>query len=88
MTEAAQLEAESKRTQEASQKFGGKPMSAIPLLQLIKQLLRNAGCQTIAQLSDLGSVEFQDLGSNQRRVLPHLHLLLRFQRLLFEQLFR
>jgi len=87
MTEAAQLEAESKRTQQVASRKGGKTMSAIPLLQLVKQLLRNSGAQTMAQLGDIGSVSCQEDEGN-RRISPHLHLLLRFQRLLFEQLYR
>jgi E3 ubiquitin-protein ligase HERC2 len=87
MTEAAQLEAESKRTQQVASRKGGKTMSAIPLLQLVKQLLRNSGAQTMAQLSDIGSHNVSE-DEPHRRISPHLHLLLRFQRLLFEQLFR
>ena len=83
MTEAAQLEAESKRTQQLTSRKDGKTVSAIPLLQLVKQLLRNSGSQTMARLTDLGSVH-----DSNRRISPHLYLLLRFQRLLFEQLFR
>jgi hypothetical protein len=82
MTEAAQLEAETKRTQQVASRKGGKMVSPIPLLQLVKQLLRNSGSQTLAQLNDLGSVKESGLN---RRISPHLHLLLRFQRLLFEQ---
>lgn len=85
MTEAAQLEAETKRTQQLASRKGGKSVSPIPLLQLVKQLLRNSGSQTIAMLNDLGSINENGLS---RRISPHLHLLLRFQRLLFEQLFR
>ena len=84
MTEAAQLEAESKRTQQLTSRKDGKTVSAIPLLQLVKQLLRNSGSQTMARLTDLGSVH----EDSNRRISPHLYLLLRFQRLLFEQLFR
>jgi hypothetical protein len=59
-------------------------MSSIPLLQLVKQLLRNSGSQTVSQLNDLGSAAVDD-DAHARRISPHLHLLLRFQRLLFEQ---
>jgi E3 ubiquitin-protein ligase HERC2 len=64
-------------------------MSAIPLLQLVKQLLRNSSAQTMAQLTDITSA-FSGRRSDQQqqRISPHLHLLLRFQRLLFEQLYR
>ena len=63
-------------------------MSAIPLLQLVKQLLRNSGAQTMAQLTDITSSFSGHVIDQQHRISPHLHLLLRFQRLLFEQLYR
>jgi hypothetical protein len=62
----------------------GKTLSAIPLLQLVKQLLRNSGAQSLAQLNDISSITRKD--RNAQRISPHLSLLLKFQRLLFEKL--
>ncbi len=131
MTEQAMLEAETKRAQEAAEEAGtfsgggrtrssAKKASVIPLLHLVKQLIRNISMQTGAQLSeenlpsttccpgfalldsattaesDYDAVQAMDdssggscSGSSGRRpeMLPNLNLLLRFQRLLFCQLF-
>ena len=62
LTEQAQLESETKRTSEGSRYFLGgqdgksKPHSSncIPLLHLVKQLLRNECQQTLYSLANLG----------------------------------
>ena len=77
MTEQAQMESESKRCHHLCPQ---QPRSSsIPLLLLVKQILKNAGLQTTACLRNHQMLD-KDLNSN-------LNLLLRFQRLLFIQLF-
>ncbi len=78
MTEQAQMEAESKRAQECSSRESGHKSSAIPLLLLVKQLLKSTVLQTSSSLRDL----------TMERSSANLNLLLRFQRLLFVQLFK
>jgi E3 ubiquitin-protein ligase HERC2 len=75
MTEQAQMEAESKRCHHLCP--GESKASTIPLLLLVKQLLKNAGLQTASNLREL----------TLERDNSNLNLLLRFQRLLFVQLF-
>ena len=77
MTEQAQMESESKRCHHLCPQ---QPRaSSIPLLLLVKQILKNAGLQTTSCLRNHQLLD-KDLNSN-------LNLLLRFQRLLFIQLF-
>ena len=123
MTEQAQLEAETKRAQEvtsSSQHARGSGSSAavIPLLHLVKQLLRNVSAHTSSLLTeqslpttaaplpefarspteiDLTSdsedsflasfAATEEPEARQAEMLPNLNLLLRFQRLLFAQLY-
>ena len=122
MTEQAQLEAETKRAQEvtsSSQHARGSGSSAavIPLLHLVKQLLRNVSAQTSSLLTEqslpaaaaavpevassptevdltsdsedsfLASFTACEEPAKQAEMLPNLNLLLRFQRLLFAQLY-
>lgn len=82
MTEQAQLEAESKRVREVS----SKKSTAIPLLHLVKQLLKNISTHTTSKLQELNHVS-NDLEEGAQNMVPNLNLLLRFQRLLFLQLF-
>ena len=79
MTEQAQMESESKRCEYLCPQ--GQPRSSsIPLLLLVKQILKNAGLQTTACLRNHQMLD-KDLNNS------NLNLLLRFQRLLFIQLF-
>lgn len=90
MTEQALLESETKRTQQASHMDDS---SVIPLLHLVKQLLRNIACQTLSKLqsyfpenlraSELGKGDYFDRSEKS----ASLDLLRRFQRLLFSQLY-
>ena len=75
MTEQAQLESESKRY--LNQGLNQHKVSNIPLMLLVKQLLKNCGFHVTASLRN---GLFEQNNSN-------LNLLLRFQRLLFVQLF-
>ena len=123
MTEQAQLEAETKRAQEVTSSSlgargsGGSAAAVIPLLHLVKQLLRNVSAQTASVLTEqslptaaaavpeaansptevdltsdsedsfLASFAACEEPAKQAEMLPNLSLLLRFQRLLFAQLY-
>ena len=123
MTEQAQLEAETKRAQEVTSSSqgargsGGSAAAVIPLLHLVKQLLRNVSAQTSSLLTEqslpaaaaavpevassptevdltsdsedsfLASFTACEEPAKQAEMLPNLNLLLRFQRLLFAQLY-
>ena len=117
MTEQAQMESETKRAQEvtSSGRRGCRNSTAvIPLLHLVKQLLRNVSAQTSLMLTEqslptagVGEVPRSptevDLTSDSEdsflasiameeparpsEMLPNLSLLLKFQRLLFSQLY-
>ena len=125
MTEQAQLEAETKRAQEVTSSSqgalrgsGGSSAAVIPLLHLVKQLLRNVSAHTSSLLTeqslpttaaplpefarspteiDLTSdsedsflasfAATEEPEARQAEMLPNLNLLLRFQRLLFAQLY-
>lgn len=80
MTEQAQMESESKRCYDHLRPEQQQKAASIPLLLLVKQILKNAGLQTMAFLQNRHLPE-KDANSN-------LNLLLRFQRLLFIQLFK
>ena len=90
MTEQAVLESETKRAAELSSSDEEK-VTAIPLLYLIRQLLRNASHSTIRQLSsiaaeDVSELTFANPGTRTENS-PSLQLLLKFQRLLVTELF-
>uniref|UniRef100_T1IYS2 HECT-type E3 ubiquitin transferase n=1 Tax=Strigamia maritima TaxID=126957 RepID=T1IYS2_STRMM len=94
MTEQALLESESKRTQEATASDDGGS-TTIPLLHLVKQLLKNSSVQTLAWLQQLSpenasnSIPQNSWSENTENFekSASLNLLLRFQRLLIAQLF-
>ncbi|XP_037077204.1 E3 ubiquitin-protein ligase HERC2-like [Pollicipes pollicipes] len=96
MTEQAQLEAETKRSQSAS---GQKP--PIPLLHLVKQLLRNISSQTLYRLQAVSTADSAlsqsaselpppppppSTGGSGLQRSASLDLLTRFQRLLLAEL--
>lgn len=93
MSDQAVLESETKRSQVVSEDAS----AAIPLLHLVKQLLRNTAIQTMAKLqsffpenasagSKIAMCSLKlNLDENERS--PSLDLLLRFQRLLLGQLY-
>lgn len=91
MSDQALLESETKRTQVASEDAS----SAIPLLHLIKQLLRNTAMQTMTKLqsffpenaSQLLQQGLAKLETDRQEKSASLDLLLRFQRLLLAQLY-
>ncbi|XP_077559435.1 E3 ubiquitin-protein ligase HERC2 isoform X3 [Haemaphysalis longicornis] len=93
MSDQAVLESETKRSQVVSEDAS----AAIPLLHLVKQLLRNTAVQTMAKLQSFfpenASATSQlavcslKLSPEQKERSPSLDLLLRFQRLLFGQLY-
>ncbi len=109
MSELAQLEAETKRTQEHLEEEerraaleGGEVSScaeknaAIPLLHLVKQLLRNVTSNSLLRLEELSNgsawmegfdVEETEQAGEGCNLHPNLNLLLKFQRLLFLQLY-
>ncbi|XP_037077215.1 E3 ubiquitin-protein ligase HERC2-like [Pollicipes pollicipes] len=95
MTEQAQLEAETKRSQSAS---GQKP--PIPLLHLVKQLLRNISSQTLYRLQAVSTADSAlsqsaselpppppppSTGGSGLQRSASLDLLTRFQRLLLKR---
>ncbi|XP_054929802.1 E3 ubiquitin-protein ligase HERC2 isoform X6 [Dermacentor andersoni] len=93
MSDQAVLESETKRSQVVSEDAS----AAIPLLHLVKQLLRNTAVQTMAKLQSFfpenASTGSQMAGCSlklnldQKERSPSLDLLLRFQRLLLGQLY-
>ena len=97
----AQLETESKRTLEAlndsmHKAVGCEKSSSIPLLHLIKQLIRNAGSQTLLKLNGIASSAANSLavnellmnsGPSQNLNAVQTNLLLKFQRLLFAHIY-
>ena len=97
----AQLERESKRTLEAIdasmlRSKAGENGSSIPLLHLIKQLMRNAGSESLLKLNHIATstannVELNDYlsneGSNVNQNEVQTKLLLKFQRLLFSYMY-
>ncbi|XP_064481734.1 E3 ubiquitin-protein ligase HERC2-like isoform X2 [Ornithodoros turicata] len=91
MSDQALLESETKRTQVASDDAS----SAIPLLHLIKQLLRNIAMQTMSKLQSIfpeNSSQLQSQGlskpeTDRQEKSASLDLLLRFQRLLLGKLY-
>ncbi len=106
MSDLAQLEAETKRTQEhlqearaaagsgSSNLLSGDKVAAIPLLHLVKQLLKNVTATTVKRLEEIKSNDRQHAMDHEDEELeeedcpsPNLNLLLRFQRLLFLQLY-
>ncbi|KAK7864133.1 hypothetical protein R5R35_007650 [Gryllus longicercus] len=89
-------QAESKRAKDASlHEKNGQGSSAVPLLHLVKLLLRNAAAVTQAQLTTLqsgsgssgGPVGSRREGRERTERSPSLSLLLRFQRLLVAHLY-
>ena len=91
LTEQAQLESETKRTEKlegglAGQRGDNTRKRALPLLHLVRQLLRNECSKTLAKLAvgnDWFSLEASGLPTS-----PNLNLLLKFQRLLFIHLYK
>lgn len=87
LTEQAQLESETKRTENLEGLAGQRDNTrqrALPLLHLVRQLLRNECSQTLARLAagdDWFSLEAGPAS-------PNLSLLLKFQRLLFIHLYK
>ena len=77
MTEQAQLESETKLVQQHVNEVGEGKLSTVPLLHLVKQLLRNICSQTVTHLQDL------TLPTESPEEKANLNLLLKFQRLLF-----
>ena len=90
MTEQAQLESESKRAAEVSGSWEERT-TAIPLLYLVRQLLRNSSHHSLANINCVAKESIRDLpgvasqGSLERS--PSLNLLLKFQRLLIAELY-
>ncbi|XP_063244096.1 E3 ubiquitin-protein ligase HERC2 isoform X2 [Bacillus rossius redtenbacheri] len=86
MSDQALLETESKRAKEAS--LHEKHNSAVPLLHLVKLLLRNA---TMLTQSRLQAAQSSGLSTNENKEKqdrsPSLNLLLKFQRLLIAQIY-
>ena len=97
----AQLERESKRTLEAldvamQRAEAGKNSSSIPLLHLIKQLLRNESSHTLLKLNCIASAPANSIDVNEHLLNvsadekpneAQIKLLLRFQRLLFSYIY-
>ena len=90
LTEQAQLESESKRTLKAVPNAVQKgPHSSIPLLHLVKQLLRNECATTLANLDCVTAANEGFISGllDPKPLPPNLKLLMKFQRLLFTQLY-
>ncbi|XP_022244118.1 E3 ubiquitin-protein ligase HERC2-like isoform X2 [Limulus polyphemus] len=90
MTNQALLESATKRTQEASSCEDSA--SSIPLLHMVKQLVRNISSQTLYKLhsyfpENLNLSSSQNIRGESSERSASLDLLLRFQRLLLSQLF-
>lgn len=93
MSDQALLESEAKRTQLLSE----DSLSTIPLLHLVKQLLRNTAVQTVAKLqscfpensaaSPPSSCFLLKLNDDHKESSASMDLLLRFQRLLLSKLY-
>ncbi|KAH6936919.1 hypothetical protein HPB50_024082 [Hyalomma asiaticum] len=93
MSDQAVLESETKRSQVVSEDAS----AAIPLLHLVKQLLRNTAVQAMAKLQSFFPESASSgpqttgcslkLNLDQKERSPSLDLLLRFQRLLLCQLY-
>ena len=97
----AQLERESKRTLEAidasvKRSEVGEEGASIPLLHLIKQLMRNAGSQTLLKLKTIATsaanshevnAHLINVGSSYNPNEVQTKLLLKFQRLLFAYIY-
>ena len=82
MTEQAQLESESKRTAQAT--TWEDRHTSIPLLYLVRQLLRTSTSITLSNLAAVGTEGYHPLSSSTS---PSLALLLKFQRLLVAELY-
>ncbi|CAB4065719.1 HERC2 [Lepeophtheirus salmonis] len=89
MSEQALFETESKKTRQINSDGNcSKNDATIPLLHLLKQLIRNVGSQTLSLLfSDIHSL-IQVCQSELKSLAPNLNLLLKFQRMLFRQFFK
>jgi len=91
MTEQAQLESETKRAAEAS--TWEDRSSTIPLLYLVKQLMKNSSAQALSKLQALNmdlmssSISEDILDSQKTESSPSLKLLIKFQRLLVAELY-
>lgn len=91
MTEQAQLEEESKRAAEAAS--WEDRTSAIPLLYLVRQLMKNSSAHTLARLHALNMdlvsscISEDMLESSRTELSPSLRLLIKFQRLLVAELY-
>ena len=83
MTEQAQMESESKRAAQATTWEDRR--SSIPLLYLVRQLLRTSTSITLSSLTAIGSEGYQ--GPRAGTTSPSLALLLKFQRLLVAELY-
>ena len=79
----AQLESETKRTSERMDKDNTTGRRSVPLLHLVRQLLRNEASQTLSRLGEGAGGH-----PTPRGVSPNLRLLLKFQRLLFINLYK
>ena len=97
ITERAQLEIEAKRVRQVqveSDPSGGPSSNtkSIPLLHLVKQLLKNVYVQSESHLDDLtsrnGKLPSAIRKAKQQQLPPNLDLILKFQRLLFFHVFR
>ncbi|QQP57480.1 Uncharacterized protein FKW44_002489, partial [Caligus rogercresseyi] len=89
MTEQALFETESKKTRQMNFDGGSSGNdAAIPLLHLLKQLIRNVGTQTLSLIASPIHVLIEACQSKPKTLTPNLNLLLKFQRLLFTQFFR
>ena len=85
MTEQAQLESESKRA--ASATTWEDRHSSIPLLYLVRQLLRTSTSITLSCLGSVGTETYHGLQIRDSGPSPSLALLLKFQRLLVAELY-
>ncbi|XP_068082847.1 E3 ubiquitin-protein ligase HERC2 [Anabrus simplex] len=87
MSEQALLETESKRAKDAA--LHEKHNSTVPLLHLVKLLLRNGSSLTQARLQAIhsGTASIRRENREKQERSPSLSLLLRFQRLLIAQIY-
>jgi E3 ubiquitin-protein ligase HERC2 len=100
LTEQAQLEAETKRAAAVSACWEDDRAASIPLLYLVRQLMKNSAAQSLARLNALlFSAEISASSLNAASLLlstsnnaaaaesPSLRLLVKFQRLLMAELY-
>ena len=87
MTEQAQLESESKRAAEVTGRGWEERTTAIPLLYLVRQLLRNSSHHTLANINCVAREDIQGSLPGSGGSQASLNLLLKFQRLLIAELY-